>query len=122
MDFTVELTVDIQGKKKPKVNSVQEAAARTVQSAGDKRRDEDEDITAWLSDNEETVTTNRDTVHVPKTPKPAIAPAPAHPVPDPHAASDRPDPLANMNQPKPTTGSSRTAASDMLKQFINRRR
>jgi hypothetical protein len=121
LEFTVELTVDIHGKKKPKVNSVQEAAARTVQSAGDKRKDEDEDITAWLTDTDETVATGRDTVHLPI--RPAV-PQPSAKAPDPDAEpqADRPDPLANMNQPKPTAASSRSAASDMLKQFIHRQR
>ena len=51
LEFEVQLAVSIGGKKKPKVTSIQEAAARTVQSTTGKQ--DDLDITNWLEDEEE---------------------------------------------------------------------
>jgi pSer/pThr/pTyr-binding forkhead associated (FHA) protein len=61
LEFEVRVAVPIGGKKKPKVRSVQEAAARTVQAAAG----EDVDIAQWLDDEDdeqETVTTGRGTI------------------------------------------------------------
>lgn len=44
LEFLVELVVNVSGKKKPKVHSVQEAAARTVESSGGEL-----DLANWLS-------------------------------------------------------------------------
>jgi len=44
LQFEVQLAVSVGGKKKPKVKSVKEAVARTVESAAD----DDMDISAWL--------------------------------------------------------------------------
>lgn len=46
LEFEVQLGVSIGGRKKPKVTSVQEAAARTVESSAD----DDMDLDKWLSD------------------------------------------------------------------------
>jgi len=46
LELEVRLGVDVGGKKKPKVKSVQEAAARTVESS----LDDDMDLDSWLSD------------------------------------------------------------------------
>ena len=51
LEFQVELTVSVGGKKKPKVQSVSEAAARTVQSAA-RATDEDFDIEKLLGDDD----------------------------------------------------------------------
>ncbi|MGW8258111.1 MAG: FHA domain-containing protein [Thermoguttaceae bacterium] len=48
LEFEVQLSVSVGGKKKPKVGSIQEAAARTVQKSG--IADEDTEIAAWLED------------------------------------------------------------------------
>ena len=124
LEFDVQLEVNLSGKKKPKVRSVEEAAARTVESAGAKAKDEDADISSWLADDDETVSgrAGRDTTWVPTNqPKPATAEkstsdnAPSEPT------QDRPDPLAGWQEPKPTAASSRAAANDMLKQFFQRK-
>jgi len=44
LEFEVQLEVSVGGKKKPKVKNVQEAVARTVESAAE----DDMDISAWL--------------------------------------------------------------------------
>ncbi len=49
LEFKVELTVDVGGKKKPQVKSVEEAAKRTVESALD---DDDLDIAALLGEDD----------------------------------------------------------------------
>jgi len=46
LEFEVRVKVGVGGAKKPKVESVQEAAARTVESAFD----DDMDLDSWLSD------------------------------------------------------------------------
>lgn len=50
LEFLVELVVNVSGKKKPKVHSVQEAAARTVESSGG----DELDLANWLSDGDTT--------------------------------------------------------------------
>ncbi|HYW79642.1 MAG TPA: FHA domain-containing protein [Thermoguttaceae bacterium] len=60
LEFEVQLVVHVGGKKKPKIHSIQEAAARTVetavQTAGD---DDDMDVGDWLTDDEEAVAATR---------------------------------------------------------------
>jgi pSer/pThr/pTyr-binding forkhead associated (FHA) protein len=46
LEFEIQLTVEVGGKKSPKVHSIQEAAARTVKKAAA----DDLDITQWLDD------------------------------------------------------------------------
>jgi len=48
LEFVVQLAVGVGGKKKPKVRSIGEAAARTVASAAE----DDLDISDWLEDDE----------------------------------------------------------------------
>jgi predicted component of type VI protein secretion system len=45
LEFEVQLTVNVGGKKKPKIQTIQEAAARTAQSA---TKPEDLDVAHWL--------------------------------------------------------------------------
>jgi pSer/pThr/pTyr-binding forkhead associated (FHA) protein len=51
LEFEVQLSVSVGGKKKPKVTTIQEAAARTVQAGA--AQDDDLDITDWLDDEKE---------------------------------------------------------------------
>jgi pSer/pThr/pTyr-binding forkhead associated (FHA) protein len=46
LEFVIQYSVDLGGKKSPKVHSIQEAAARTVKKAAT----DDLDITQWLDD------------------------------------------------------------------------
>lgn len=53
LNFEVELVVELAAKKKPKVHSIEEAAARTVKTAASARRDQDDiDLDDWLGDDE----------------------------------------------------------------------
>ena len=49
LEFEVQLSVSVSGKRKPKVHNVQEAAARTVESAPG----EELDVSNWLEDDDE---------------------------------------------------------------------
>lgn len=51
LEFEVQLSVSVGGKKKPKVHSVQEAAVRTAQTTATK--EEDLDISNWINGEEE---------------------------------------------------------------------
>jgi predicted component of type VI protein secretion system len=122
LEFEVLLSTSVSGKKKPKVHSVQEAAARTVESAAP--RDNEHDIDEWL--NEETVNDTKKNQlttasYVPPTvPKPAEAPAAKTAS---QTTTQRIDPLAGPGQAKkPIAESSRSAAADVLKQFFQPKR
>ena len=64
LEFEVQLSVSVSGKKKPKVHNVQEAAARTVESApGDEL-----DVSNWLEDEDEEADDLTETHSVPSAP------------------------------------------------------
>jgi predicted component of type VI protein secretion system len=50
IEFEIQITATIAGKKAPKVRSVQEAAARTVQSARPKTGEKDLDLGDWFDE------------------------------------------------------------------------
>ncbi len=63
LEFEVQLAVHVGGKKKPKVHSIQEAAARTVETAAETDIETDDDgdldIGGWLADDEESTSATR---------------------------------------------------------------
>jgi pSer/pThr/pTyr-binding forkhead associated (FHA) protein len=118
LEFEVHLSTSVSGKKKPKVHSVQEAAARTIEAA--KPRDSERDIGDWLAEEESDDDTKN--VKLTTTFVQPQAPKPAEEVP---TAEGKPriDPLAGPGQSKkPVAESSRVAAADMLKQFFQGRK
>jgi pSer/pThr/pTyr-binding forkhead associated (FHA) protein len=122
LEFEVHLSTSISGKKKPKVHSVQEAAARTVEAATP--LDSERDITDWLNEEDETESdTKRNKLTTTAPVVPPVAEKPPEPVPPKSGQHQRIDPLANPGQTKkPMAESSRAAAADMLKQFFQGRR
>ncbi len=118
LEFEVQLSTSIGGKKKPKVRSVKEAAARTVEAA--RPKDNEPDLSDWLAEEDDGDTkANKQT----ETYVPSSTPKPAQKVPEPTAKQNRIDPLAGPSeQKKPPAESSRAAAADMLKQFFKPRR
>jgi predicted component of type VI protein secretion system len=120
--FEVQLSTSVSGKKKPKVHSVQEAAARTVESV--KPRDHEEDIGDWLNEDETVNDTKNNSLTT--TFMPASIPKPVEAATVPRGddgGTQRIDPLAGPGQAKkPTAESSRSAAADVLKQFFNTKR
>ncbi len=119
LEFEVHLSTSVSGKKKPKVHNVQEAAARTVETAT--LRDSERDINEWLNEEDETEgDTKKNKLTTVPMPPPEEKPAEA--VPAKSGQHQRIDPLANPGQAKkPMAESSRAAAADMLKQFFQGR-
>ncbi len=136
LEFEIALSVELSGKKKPKVRSVQEAARRTIESAGGKDQI-DLDVTQWLADDDDETpspghlhdTSSQPVNRAGQKTAPAAGPTPKTPpaaATSAGAAADtaaerRPDPMNRDETPSPTAPSSRAAANDMLKQFFHRR-
>jgi pSer/pThr/pTyr-binding forkhead associated (FHA) protein len=117
LEFEVLLSTSIGGKKKPKVQNVQEAAARTWEASAP--RDSEPDLSDWLAeeDDNDTKVNKLTTTYTPSMPaKPAV--------PEPVSEKQqRIDPMAGPGQEqKPMAESSRAAAAEMLKQFFKPRR
>jgi len=116
LEFEVRLDVPIGGKKKPKVQSIQEAAARAAKDSGGP---EEEDISDWLGredDSEEPVGGetavgggSTTTVAPSQQPKPT-------PKIDPALAVKY---FGGKEEDKPKASSSREAAAEMLKKFFH---
>ena len=88
LEFEVQLSTSIGGKKKPKVQNVQEAAARTVEAA--KPRDNEPDISDWLDEEEDENDTKNSKLTSTTFVPPAIEkPAEAAPAAASTAAADR---------------------------------
>jgi predicted component of type VI protein secretion system len=112
LEFEVQLTVGVGGKKKPKVHSIGEAAARTVQSAA-YHPDEDMDIGRLFGEDEVEEETPR--VEPPKTAAETIRfEKPTEPT--------KKFTLAQLGeQKKPATSNSREAAAETLRKFLGKR-
>jgi len=135
LEFDVELAVEVGGKKKPKVRSLEEAAARTAQS-GRAGSADDLDIFGLLGEEDETVAGTpalSDTQGLDATQTTAVDGE------QDTEQSDRPpdEPKKKEKEkkkkgggltgrfgetPKPQAESSRAAAQDVLKQFLGRRK
>jgi len=128
LEFLVELVVNVAGKKKPKVHSVHEAAARTVESAGD----DELDLADWLNDGD---TSSCSSAHA-ETQTISETPAKDRAVVASDTQSEEPKDTEQREAMKQTTtapglsalpkktanfGDSREAAANVLKAFFNRR-
>lgn len=102
LEFEVQLTVTIGGKKKPKIRSIQEAAARTVASAA---RDE-ADVAGWLSE--------------PQVKQPVVDPSSEAEEADDAAPHKSVNMFGHEQQAKPAAASSRDAAADLLRQMFGK--
>ena len=126
LEFEVQLSVSVSGKRKPKVHNVQEAAARTVESAPG----EELDVSNWLEDDDEEEARDATTethsapsasttrLPVEKTPQKTPQPAPCA---EEETKKTRPGSFLDREPGKKTAKDSREAAADMLKQFFHRR-
>ena len=118
LEFALQLSVSVGGKKKPKVHNVQEAAARTVQtSAGG----QDADIAGWLEDGDETVSGGRTREVAAGAVASGAETTPASESADRPGAKPKQPPAEKPEPPKPAETSSRSAAEEMLKQFYRRK-
>jgi predicted component of type VI protein secretion system len=137
LEFEVQLAVSVGGKTKPKVHSIQEAAARTVESTTSK--EDDLDIAGWLEEEEEKEekkTTNppnmSDTMTLKDTHTIQHKLADTTPIPMPGKDGEQkkkeekkaPKPVGGQfNRPKkPVSDNSYDAATDTLRQFFNRKK
>jgi len=129
LSFDVELAVDVGGKKKPKVHSIEEAAARAAQSGGS---GDDLDIFGLLGEDDDTTAgtpavTETQTVDMSPT---AVennqdTPEKDEKLPPGVAKKKRGGGLSagryDQNE-QPLAESSRAAADEVLKQFMGKRR
>jgi len=123
LEFEVRLGVGVGGKKKPKVRSVQEAAARTVESS----LEDDMDLNSWLTDTdtqalESTHTDNgaTETTRI-ETPGEELPPS------EEKAKKKKQKPIEvvgvwKKSRRTPPTANPRDAAADTLKDFFTNRR
>ena len=126
LEFEVQLTVSVSGKRKPKVRNVQEALARTVETASG----EEVDVSDWLEDEDDAAESGPNGHLGDTRPLPAPAaqatsqqpPQPAAPV-EKEAKPGKPPPFLGpeVQAKKLTAETSREAAADMLKQFLRRK-
>jgi predicted component of type VI protein secretion system len=125
LELEVQLVVELGGKRKPRVASIQEAAARTVASAA---TNDDVDISSWLEEDDVV----EKATPVPTTP--AYTDTAANKLlDDTVAVPAEADKQQEKSQPTATVASklqatrqaaasSRSAADDALKQFFSRKR
>ena len=122
LEFKIQLGVSIGGKKKPKVHSVQEAAARTVESS----LDDDMDLDKWLSDTdteplEPTVTGAAEVETTPEVDPDEETPSPEG---EPKRKKKKKEGVVGVWKKghwKPTAENPRDAAADTLKNFFKNR-
>jgi pSer/pThr/pTyr-binding forkhead associated (FHA) protein len=141
LEVEVQLPVALGGKSKPKVESIQEAAARTAAKAA--ASDDDLDVTSWLGDedsslmpsppakktpaSDETIagTSLVDTTAMPLSSAPPKKKEEEKKKEEP-AKKDEPAKAKSVSkfnrQAKPTTGSSGSAADDALRNFFQRKK
>jgi predicted component of type VI protein secretion system len=116
LEFEVQLSVPVGGKKKPKVHSIQEAAARTARGTGQKG---EMDVAGWIDDEEEEGEATADARAPDTQPFTATPTSPGGAVPgatEEPATAAGPSPWA---QKKPEN--SRDAAADVLRQMFHRK-
>jgi predicted component of type VI protein secretion system len=130
LEFEVHLGVEVGGKKKPKVQSIQEAAARTVDNAA--VEDDDLDISDWLEEDEDEASAES-SQHDKAAAQTAIGQSLTEtkiiPSESPQPQQDQKKQkqekakgIGRFQVPKkPTTESSGQAAEDVLRKFFGRR-
>jgi pSer/pThr/pTyr-binding forkhead associated (FHA) protein len=124
LEFEVQVTVSVSGKRKPKVHNVREAVARTVETASG----EEVDVSGWLDDEEEGAADegagNTETVTAATNPeaKADQPPQPATPAKE-ESKPAKPASFLGPDEPaeKVTTENSGEAAADMLRHFLHRK-
>lgn len=116
LEFELQLTVELVGKKLSKVHSVQEAAARsaevasrTVNSATD-----DEELARLMSDETGTLAADSETktLHMSRIPKKAATPAPATRAVTPKPATPPKTPATPAKTAQPPAKPVQTAAAE----------
>lgn len=127
LEFEVQLSVSVGGKKKPKVQSVEEVATRTVQTAkaAPSGKDDEIDLEEILSE-KETVSASAASAETRVEPEDATGDtaemtAQAAALLDFTVVGESDDKKKKEEEhPKPASGSSRSAASDSLRQLFKK--
>jgi hypothetical protein len=132
----VAFEVNLAGQKKPKVNSLEEAAARTVETAAAKPAEQELDIANWVAD---TVDVSADTKSMATAQAGATATGAPSPTEIQSASADKPEAVEGPEKPdekkkpqpkspspangmkKPKTVDSQSAAAETLRAFFNRK-
>jgi len=133
LQFEIQIGVEVGGKKKPAVHTVQEAAARTVQTSVGVEPQEDIDLSELLGDSEtspeKVAEMETRTIDSAATEKVEVAPVPKvqetkKAPPEPPTQQVEPAKTAAKAKPKPgsTKASSQNMAADALKNFFKSRR
>lgn len=133
LEFEVELAVDVGGKKKPKVHSVEEAASRTVETASEG----DLDIFNLLGDegggSDGTLAADTQPFSTTSTTTGDVGDAAAEEDQPPKEEDQQQEPKKKQKEKptkvvgrlkdikKPMAGDSTSAADDVLRQFFSRR-
>jgi pSer/pThr/pTyr-binding forkhead associated (FHA) protein len=132
LEFEVQLAVPVTGKKRPKVHSVQEAAARTVETL-QPAADNEVDITDWLGDEEDSTTQTRTAeVRALDTTRTSgndvadtatVSPTEQHAKAEKEKKKDKPADFAHRLQEarKHAATDSISAADDVLRRFFGRK-
>ncbi|MBN1395575.1 MAG: FHA domain-containing protein [Pirellulales bacterium] len=136
LGFEVQMAVSVGGKKKPKVHSIHEAAARTADSSPSLT--EDMDISGWLEEDggvSDSTPTRQEPVSLGDTMAgKSLTDTSSLPTQTPIEEKEATDENENERppqkkgtgklkfKPKPTTDSSGAAAADALRQFFHRKK
>jgi pSer/pThr/pTyr-binding forkhead associated (FHA) protein len=132
LEFEVVVQAPVPAKKRPKVESVKEAAARTAEVHGSSHGGEKLDVSQWLGDGDSKVLdAETRVIHVNETgeidvgnghaeTKTDVQPQ-AEPVSAKSAPSAKTQPGKLPPIPKGNSGDSRAAAADVLNKFFKRR-
>jgi pSer/pThr/pTyr-binding forkhead associated (FHA) protein len=133
-ELQVELSATLEGKKKPKVHNVQEAAVRTVAAAA--APDGELDVSGWLADDDQdekpaAPPENPPSMHdtfVGKSADETATLQASHGQPEKDKEKDKEKPSrpkvasTSLRAAKPIADSSRSAAEDVLRHFFPRKK
>jgi pSer/pThr/pTyr-binding forkhead associated (FHA) protein len=112
LEFEVQLTVTVGGKKKSKVQSIQEAAARLAETP-DPDRDEI-DVSVWIGDS----STDESIGEILEERRQAAADWADETPTESHVEAKTP---AKADEAKPASANSRDAAADVLRQVFGKK-
>jgi pSer/pThr/pTyr-binding forkhead associated (FHA) protein len=132
LEFEVVAQTPVPAKKRPKVESVKEAAARTAEGHGSQSGSDNLDVSQWLGDGDSKVLdAETRVIHMNETGEIDVGNGHADTKPEDEAvpvpvtaksastAKSQPGKLPPI--PKDSSGDSRTAAADVLNKFFKRR-
>lgn len=118
LEFEIRLGIELGGKKKPKVKSIEEAAARVAQ--GTKKEDESE-LVDWLFQSEGQDETDTEALSSQMTQENAPASPDREQTPQEEPAQQGPKIPGKFTTPPNVAPDSRTAAAEMLRRLFQRK-